>query len=106
MQAPIHFYFYSCYPTPPPPPPQPEFGSGALHGTTPGLAWLPPNPQEPKLDVPVNRVIVAARSWLAGCQDGVEIAAGVQQYAPLLRVQGWTLLIADCGKRGGVYSCA
>ncbi|WIA39551.1 hypothetical protein OEZ86_005639 [Tetradesmus obliquus] len=42
----------------------------------------------------------AARSWLAECKDSQQVADGIQHYAPLLRVQGWTLLIADCGKRG------
>ncbi|WIA19290.1 hypothetical protein OEZ85_003925 [Tetradesmus obliquus] len=42
----------------------------------------------------------AARSWLAECKDSQQVADGIQHYAPLLRVQGWTLLIADCGRRG------
>ncbi|KAF6258432.1 hypothetical protein COO60DRAFT_1120221 [Scenedesmus sp. NREL 46B-D3] len=103
MQAPVQLYYYQCFPRPPPPPSQPEHGL-AMHGTThnglPGLSLLPIHSQQPKSAIPVDRVIVSARSWLARCQEGLQVAAGIQQYAPLLRVQGWTLLIADCGKRG------
>jgi hypothetical protein len=110
MQAPFHVYYYHCFPKPPPPPTEPVRGLGAVQSTLtqnglPGLFPGARGPQEPPSELPVNLVVSTARSWLAGCKEPQQVAAGLQHYAPLLRVQGWTLLIADCGKRGGAHSC-
>jgi hypothetical protein len=109
MQAPVQFYHFQCFLGPPPSPPQPGYRSSALYGKLthnghPGMFQGPRGPHEQLRDVPVNMIASTARIWLAGCQDPHQVAAGIHQYAPLLRVQGWTLLISDCGKRGGESS--
>lgn len=111
MQAPVHVYFYPYIPRPPPPPSQPGYGFSAVHRTLthnglPGLISRTRGRHEPQSGVPVFMAASAARSWLAECKDSQQVADGIQHYAPLLRVQGWTLLIADCGRRGGMHSCS
>jgi hypothetical protein len=109
MQTPVQFYYYQCYPGPQPSPPPFGYRLSAPYGTLthnglPGVFSGARSSHEQLSDDSVNMVASKARSWLANCQEPHQVAAGIQQFAPLLRDQGWTLLIADCGKRGGKLS--
>lgn len=52
-------------------------------------------------DIPVFAVISACKAALAQSQEPFEVQLVLESYSQNIREQGWTVLITDCGKRGG-----
>lgn len=54
------------------------------------------------LDIPVFAVIGACKAAVAQCESSHELQLVLKSYSGSIREQGWTVLITECGKRGGM----
>lgn len=54
-------------------------------------------------DIPVFAVISACKAAVAQSASAFQLQQVLQSFSHSIREQGWTVLIAECGKRGGMH---